>query len=73
MSRGAFPPPPKSVRIWVVNENAEPGASASANLAAQAGARPALKAWVIFAVFAVVIGVVALAVIARLVQNQLGR
>lgn len=72
VSREVFPPPPKSVRMWVVSEMPEAGQSASAAQAARAGTGP-VRSWrVIFAVFAALLAVSALVAIVRLAQEQLG-
>lgn len=69
---GAFPPPPKSVRIWVVSETPEAAESVSAVQAAQADAKP-MRSWQVLAsVFVVFLAVGALVAIARLVQEQIG-
>jgi len=68
----AFPPRPKSVRIWVVNEPGLSNPASSATQAAQAGARPVRRWRTIVAVFTVVLAVTALVALARMVQEQLG-
>lgn len=72
VSRGAFPPRPKSVRMWVVSEMPDSGQGDPAAQAARAGMGP-VRSWrVMVAVFTVVLAVGALAAVARLVQEQLG-
>jgi hypothetical protein len=72
VSHGAFPPPPKSVRIWVVGETTAGGQSAAAIQAAQAGAKPTHSWRVAMLVFTVSVAVGALVALTRLVQEQLG-
>lgn len=72
VSRGAFPPRPKSVRMWVVGDVLEACQDDSAAQAARAVMGPVRSSRLVMAVLTLVLAVLALVAIARLIQEQLG-
>lgn len=73
VSRGAFPPRPKSVRIWVVSDMPETSQGFSAAQSAEANARP-MRGWRLsWRVLAVLIAVSVAVAIALLAREYLGR
>lgn len=72
VSRGDFPPRPKSVRIWAVNESADVCPTSSTPDSRRAGTE-ASRGWrAVAAVFTAFCAIAAIVAMARLLRHQLG-